>query len=78
VEEREPAGLELRELQAKLDDLLLSHNHTLEQAKADAAEERERPGQELRDLVTRTASSARQIVASARPFLCGHHLHFLL
>jgi hypothetical protein len=46
AEEKNRAGLELRELQAKLGGLLLSH----EQAEANAAEEKKRAGLELREL----------------------------
>ena len=49
VEEKKRAGLELRELQAKLDESLLSRDHALEQAKA-ATEESKRVGLELREL----------------------------
>jgi chromosome segregation ATPase len=46
AEEKERAGLELRNLQAKLDESLLSRD----QAKANAAEEKERAGLEQREL----------------------------
>ena len=46
AEEKERAGLELRNLQAKLDESLLSRD----QAKANAAEEMERAGLEQREL----------------------------
>ena len=48
--EKRGARLELRELQAKLDESLLSHDHALKQAEANAAEEKERAGLELRKL----------------------------
>jgi hypothetical protein len=48
LEER--AGLELRELQAKLDESLLSRDVALRQAEAIAAEEKKRAGLELREL----------------------------
>jgi hypothetical protein len=44
------AGLELRELQAKLDESLLSRDHALEQAEANAAEEKKRAGLGLHEL----------------------------
>jgi hypothetical protein len=50
TEERKRAGLELRELQAKLDESLLSRDHALEQAEANAAEAKKRAGLELREL----------------------------
>jgi len=50
AEEKKRAGLELRELQAKLDESLLSHDHALEQAEANVAEEKKRAGLELREL----------------------------
>jgi hypothetical protein len=50
AEEKKRAGLELRELKAKLDELLLSRDHALEQAEANAAETKERAGLELREL----------------------------
>ena len=46
AEEKNRAGLELRELQAKFDDLLLYHD----QAEANAAEEKKRAGQRQREL----------------------------
>jgi hypothetical protein len=49
TEERKRAGLELRELRAKLDESLLSRDHTLERAEANAAEAK-RVGLELREL----------------------------
>jgi chromosome segregation ATPase len=48
LEER--ARLELRELQAKLDESLLSRDVALQQAEAIAAEEKKRAGLELREL----------------------------
>jgi chromosome segregation ATPase len=51
AEEKKRARLELRELQAKLDELLLSRDHALKQAEANAAaEEMKRSGLELRGL----------------------------
>ena len=50
AEEKKRAGLELCELQAKLDELLLSRDHALEQAEANAAEEKKRAGLELCEL----------------------------
>jgi hypothetical protein len=50
AEEKKRAGLELHELQAKLDESLLSHDHALKQAEANAAEEKKRAGLELREL----------------------------
>jgi hypothetical protein len=50
AEEKKRAGLELRELQAKLDESLLSRDLALEQAEANAAEEKKRAGLELREL----------------------------
>jgi hypothetical protein len=50
AETRERAGLELRELQMKLDQSLQSRDHALEQAEANAAEAKKRAGQELREL----------------------------
>jgi hypothetical protein len=51
AEEKKRARLELRELQAKLDESLLSHDHALKQAEANAAaEEKKRAGLELRKL----------------------------
>jgi hypothetical protein len=44
------AGLELRELQAKLDESLLSRDHALEKAEANAAEEKKRAELELREM----------------------------
>ena len=52
VEER--AGLELRELQAKLDESLLSHDLALQQAEANAAEDKKRA---LRELQTKLDES---------------------
>jgi hypothetical protein len=50
VEEKERSGLELRRLQAKLDESLTSRDHALEQAEANVAEEKKRAGLELREL----------------------------
>jgi hypothetical protein len=50
AEEKKRAGLELRELQAKLDESLLSRNHALERAEANAAEAKKNAGVELREL----------------------------
>ena len=53
AEEKNRAGLELRELQAKFDESLLSRDQAIEQAEqaeANAEEERERAGLELRGL----------------------------
>jgi colicin import membrane protein len=50
TEERKRAGRELRELQAKLDESLLSRDRALEQAEANAAEAKKRAGLELREL----------------------------
>jgi len=44
------AKMELRELQAKLDELLLSRDHALEYAEANAAEEKKRAALEVREL----------------------------
>ncbi|KAF8499876.1 hypothetical protein F5888DRAFT_1633488 [Russula emetica] len=49
AEEKKRAGLEVRKLQAKLDELLLSRDHALEQAEANG-EEKKRAGLELREL----------------------------
>jgi hypothetical protein len=50
AKEKKRAGLELRELQAKLDESLLSRDHADEQVEADAAEEKKRAGLEIREL----------------------------
>jgi hypothetical protein len=51
AEEKKRAGLELHELQAKLDELLLSRDHALKQAEENAvAEESKRAGLELCEL----------------------------
>ena len=50
AEEKKRAGLELCELQAKLDESLLSRDHALEQAESNAAEEKKHAGVELREL----------------------------
>ena len=50
AEEKKRARLELRELQAKLDESLLSRNRAIEQIEANAAEEMRRAGLELREL----------------------------
>ena len=49
AEAKERAGVELRELRAKLDESLLSRDHALEKV-ANATEEKERAGVELREL----------------------------
>jgi hypothetical protein len=50
AEEKKRAGLELRELQAKLDESLLSRNRAIEQIEANSAEEKRRTRLELREL----------------------------
>jgi chromosome segregation ATPase len=50
AEEKKRAGLELRELQTKLDESLLSRDQALEQAEANAAEAKKRAGLELSKL----------------------------
>jgi DNA repair exonuclease SbcCD ATPase subunit len=57
AEEKKRAGLELRELQTKLDGSLLSRDHALEQAEANAAEAKKRAGLELRELQTKLDES---------------------
>ena len=69
AEEKKPAGLELRELQAKLDQSLLSRDHALEQAQSAlqkescAAEANEQSQRELTEMRTELEASKSESAA---------------